>query len=1028
MPEDIDIFWDRVATRCHPARRDLVPGLREFLASLNNPHAALLSGTSHEGAPDGASAVALEAMVIAQLREHKLSKLEVADWLRLLYDVQKQIKSSGMELTLTRLADVLPPQPSPFAPQPMAISQRVEHWRRALHHWIEHSSPETARAQWQAAISLSAILHGALLDSAKIKALLERMHQHEPLSIASRFGYMDFNLPFQGRGNHHLHRWFPDPLTDMLLARLPHDGEDLSVSRLASACKKLLCAHGIKKTDSPTGLADLVGSAATWWSQHAAQIDIQGASRKFTTHSIHPRSWARLHRLKVSDRRLKKARSGDTAAQSNPPEDEAGMIEDVLLLHPWLSESIDLFDSTAHAMREGVSCLIEKSTNTPLAAVYLGWLGFMMSGYSASGDGMTLSTIRRLFCATAPRLILELGDTNPAELDTPELEDHYAEMTVEVDPGAPIRDIATGLREFHAYLVRVHGKPHIGNITMVLGDDARLLPVDANLVSFDDYLAAQKWLDTKLAEGRDPDDTLVCKLVMAMAFRLGMRRMEILGLRLQDIRMEGGMVCLIRHHAGRRLKTGNAKRWIPMQAFLDWRERKLLRQWVVRRSAEEDRKCLPPGSIHSHYLFAIVDAKHAQERVSVEGVVDRITEALRAVTDDRRLYLHHLRHSFGSWTYLRLRAPDYPMIESMFGHLPATASAIKASTRLRRLLLGSIRSPSRVFAYAVARLLGHSSPAISMGHYIHVGDVILAAIVQREIAQVPRPVLVAASGLPQSTAYTQLKNESVHSLAVSVRNLHSPAAMVDVDVDVDVTASSIRKLPGRPVKAAPHLSADWVALNRVRSVLHLFANANQPMDTIAAQLGLSVQVVETILCQAWRLGPLIQAITDSDALFTLPYKPKYPAETALAKELEEKLAEMAIRAPKLYAEGLDLHLAQFNRQKHDIVFKGTKEKALLRRYLKFLSSLDMDHHRFQWVVRKPANENADLPAWAMQLDASWLPARIKRIGPPALSKAVSYGQWLGIMITDNKGDGLGKAMATTMYLARISHFATSAME
>ena len=43
---------------------------------------------------------------------------------------------------------------------------------------------------------------------------------------------------------------------------------------------------------------------------------------------------------------------------------------------------------------------------------------------------------------------------------------------------------------------------------------------------------------------------------------------------------------------------------------------------------------------------------------------------------------------------------------------------------------------------------------------------------------------------------------------------------------------------------------------------------------------------------------------------------------------------------------------------------------------------------------------------------------------PCVSKDMSYGQW----ITAEKGDGLGKAMATTMYLARISHFATSAMD
>ena len=162
-----------------------------------------------------------------------------------------------------------------------------------------------------------------------------------------------------------------------------------------------------------------------------------------------------------------------------------------------------------------------------------------------------------------------LGNDDPRGMNTRELEDIYGELALEESPDHPVGRLAQGLSDFHFYLVRVHGKKHISKPSQVFGDDASRLPVDANLVSFDDYLEARSWLDTRLAEGADPDDTTTCQLVMAMAFRLGMRRMEIFGLRLNDIQVRKGMVCLVRPHPGRRLKTANSKRVIPIDAFFD---------------------------------------------------------------------------------------------------------------------------------------------------------------------------------------------------------------------------------------------------------------------------------------------------------------------------------------------------------------------------------------------------------------------------------------------------------------------------
>ena len=952
----------------------------------------------------------LELRIAEEFRAERLTKLDAADWLRLVFDAQRELPISNAIIHQTRLADVLPPEPSPFSPKAMSDRRRVDYWRIALQAWIQRAGPETSRAEWQTGILLSAVLHGALVDVAKMNGLLDRVRNSEWPTVASGFAQYDFALPFQGLGNLHLQRWWPDPITELLILRTPTAGANLKTKQLRGAIVRLLKTHGVTAERWPKGLSDLVQGAATWWSERTAQIDVQGMRRKFAAHSIHARTWSRFHGIPQPPRPVReRGARGDSAGIA--ADEDAGLLDDAVLLHPWLAEASELLNKgDTDSARDDIARLLADNGGNPLAATYLGWLEFMLAGNSSTRDALALSTVRRWFSATVPRLLLVLGDDNPSSLSTEELEDYYAELAGECDPAAPIRDIKFGLREFHAYLVLRHRKTHMQSLAKVLGDDAGLLPVDANLINFDDYIGAREWFDQRLADGGDPDDVDVCKLVMAFAFRLGMRRMEILGLRLNDLHLVRGMVCLVRPHSERRLKTRSSKRLVPMHAFLDWRERKLLRAWLARRLREE--KGLPPHSDFSPYLFALYDKGIRQ--VSVEGVTDRICEAIRSVTGDDNLFLHHLRHAFGTWTYLRLRAPDYPMIADHFDHLPETARAIRSGTRLRRLLLGRNESPSRVYVFAVARLLGHFGPAVSIAHYIHGNDLVLAAIVHREIAEVPASILVSASGMSRANAYAHLK-VSAHQLAATAREQHRSNQAILADL---VPSTPETKPVGRPRNPLPHTREPWLPLAKVRAVLHLFDEANRSIEEIAKQLRLDLDRIEKILCNAWRFGASLGLTRDANLLVRCPGKMRYAGEVALASELEQRLAALAVRAPRIYLDGLDLHLNHFNRQKHDVAFKGSKERIALERYLRFLASLGIDCTRVQWVVRQQSS--ADLPTWAAKLDASWLPSRLKRIAPPTQTKAGSYAQWLGVQIVDDAGDGLGMAMATTLFLARVA--------
>jgi len=1009
----IDQVWENVRRRAPPSRRVLIASLRAYLATCDTPHALLLSGRDVQGPPDETSARALELGVIKQYGRLVKSRQDLADWMRLLYDAENELIRGGATLSTTRLAAFPPPQVSPFNPDAMRASLRVALWRHALGKWIRSDPSRKARDEWRAAIAISAILHGGLLDTTKVKGLHAMLDGSLALKEAAGYAFVEFDMPFQGMGNHHLQRWFVDPVTEMLVLRLPANDAPQPPGSLAAGIRHLLLTNGVEKDKCPVRLGDLISSASTWWSCRAAQIDLHGIRRTFCTHSIHPRTAQRLFGYQAERHRLL---SNDVNGTSY---DETTIEEDTHVLHPWLAESVSrLYDVSSDAARENIDALYSQQPDDALAKVYVGWLRFMLSGNSASKNALALSTIRRRYVVTAELLLARLGGEDPRSMGTRELEDTYAELVLEESPDRPVGRLVQGLSDFHAYLVHAYRKKGIAKPSQVFGDDTSHMPVDANLVSFDDYLATRSWLDTRLSEGADPDDITICQLVMAMAFRLGMRRMEILGLQLTDVQVRKGMACLVRPNEERRLKTTNSQRTIPIGAFFDWRERRQLKAWVTRRQAEAARLALPAESQQSQYLFSVVKGPGSEKRASVDGVVDLICEALRAVTGDPRIFLHHLRHAFGTWTYLRLRVPDYPTVVDFFPHLPETAKEIRQSRRLRLQLLGKRGPSSRTYAYAVARLLGHSSPQVSMGHYIHSSDLLLAAITHREMANVPRAELVAASGLPAATAYKHLTG-SVHHLALaSRRRRHSENAPTTPQTGPNNTLKTKR---GRPAKRPPHERPDWLPLAKIWSVLHLAGNGGLPSGEIAGQLGLGVDRVGSILARAHLLGPLIGLPVGAEGQVPpCPSKLRCAREKALGHELEARLASVAVKDPQLYIDGLEVHLRHFNRQKFDVVFRGEKEAAVLRRYLEFLVALGLDCSRLQWVVRTPKSDALTPPPWVAGVGVPWLPARVRRIAPPAVEKASSYAKWAGLQVVDEDGQGLGKTLAVIFFLARIA--------
>jgi len=1026
-------WWDSVEKRASRVRKLRIAPLLNYLGQSDNAHARALIGLPTADPPDQQSAHELEMAYISRFANGRLSRNETMDWLGLTYAGVKELERIGTALPPTRLSDHQPPVESPFAPAKMELAERLSCWRDAFYLWLRNHHATATRPAQQAAIVLSAMIHGALFDNAKLKLLLAHLETNTPSPSGLRLDALTFRLPYRGGGNNHTQRWIPDPVSAMLMYRLPDSGESLRFGKLLNEIRRLLAQGNLGQALEPKSVFEISQACATWWSMMGARVDVKISQRKVIAHAFADEIWNALsgqvgNALSSSPRINSEVDSNSTADEATEAD------EDLLAIHPWLANVRDMLKKpTQSEVARDCDALLDELSDD-LAKTYVGWLSHMLKGKNSSRNPLKLSTIRERVLCTLPQLLNQFGVGNPANRNGPQLEDLYVEILAEVAPGEASRELAPGLRDFHDYLVRncsggEFPEKKIENGQEVFGD-AALKPVDANVLTVEEYLETLAWIDRQSGRHWTRKRKDICKLVLILGFRCGLRRMEIFGARLDDIHCHVRLMALIRLNSFRRLKTDNSKREIPLFAFLNKKEQRFLKEWIAER-VSDDKKA-GGSSKGSGFLFdefgklsleyeSLVNKPEKSPAMTWADTISRqIIEALKSATG-RDLHLHHLRHSFGTWIYLMLRNPDFPAISRMFVHLPKTALMLRRGRWLRRLIVSFDCAifTAREYAFCVARLLGHSSPMVSFGHYIHSADIVLGAQVWKAAEDIPSAVLVAASGLTQSAAYKRLES-SVASLVQGCQEKHrhsgSESASVAVQ-DKSVADQPAKSMPTKDMHSL--LPATWVRFGVIECVLAMSLDPKRDLQGIAADQKLAHADIVSMLDLATQWAPVVELEVDGGRLTQLPELPRGDAQRAYLADIELKLAMLKQTNADLYLDGLELHLRHYSRQKRDALFQGKKDVEALRRYLMFLKALGVDCKDFQWVIRRTKTANPCLPAWAKRMRHQWWPASMKYIAPPAKNYVGEHSKWAGILPLDKSGKGIGKLFATAIYFAAI---------
>ena len=194
-------------------------------------------------------------------------------------------------------------------------------------------------------------------------------------------------------------------------------------------------------------------------------------------------------------------------------------------------------------------------------------------------------------------------------------------------------------------------------------------------------------------------------LLLMLCYRYGLRGKEAGGLQRMDIKLqESQLIVYVQNNRFRKLKTQTSRRQIPLLFSLSDIERDLLEQWLAEFEAAH-------GNDHSEPLF--FDNLNSDGLPDITLLKRKVISALKIVTQNPRMNLHHARHSVANTVAITITKNNYPDSISL------NAMSGSAIPNAELTLLGR-QGITRRHMWAIARFLGHIRRETTGRNYLHI--------------------------------------------------------------------------------------------------------------------------------------------------------------------------------------------------------------------------------------------------------------------------------------------------------------------
>ena len=399
------------------------------------------------------------------------------------------------------------------------------------------------------------------------------------------------------------------------------------------------------------------------------------------------------------------------------------------------------------------SFLATPEQNGVMVTLLAAWCKTLIRKGGRVKSTLTISTVATYLSNIARPLITHEHMIDELEIATAdEWEKLYETVLNDAKISASRIRTQSRLRDFHHYLSNAYAIPPIA--FEAAGQQQRR--VDVNIITPAEYRRAIAIIESSKQAQRFKT---IQQLVLILGYRLGLRRSECASLLCHDItylpdRPEMSGEVIVRANTFHSGKSYSATRRLPLWLLMP-EERALLTDWVQQRRGEVTTR-----SVEKQLLFCRGgDGNSLLE----DNVLFRpIQIALKAVSGDKNLRYHHLRHSFVTFTLLRLleRRPDELLSSEWTTDDNGQIALPNVSVDVSDLAgLPPLHRPSRKRLWQLALWAGHASPDETLSSYSHLLDWALRKTLNQQFD----PALsvdqqLTLLNLPSKTALTSWRN------------------------------------------------------------------------------------------------------------------------------------------------------------------------------------------------------------------------------------------------------------------------------
>lgn len=630
--------------------------------------------------------------------------------------------------------------PNPFPEKSVRQAESLDALRRAC---MAFAPGEITGDQRIGQLLLGAMVWDGVASRSVLEALY-RQRTERLFRLPDHSFYLDLRMAHEGGTRVAIWRWRPSIVTAVLFMRQFPEREETDTRLIADQKESLdgdsapsnqtlktdwqkirACVGSYVRLSMPDGgpvePVDILAGVGVWLAGDGCELVRQYASREVIGHVVKERAMRRLHGV---DPRTKENSDeiigGDVAARQVPeaPEDVSqAILPSDLIAFRRIFNSNSKREVLSRISQEKCSGQID---DLSVLRVMIDFSEYLLNRYQPSGKSYAVATIRR-YAEWVVGLFRSASVFEQFAYQDQETYGEIYESIIESMECPRRRDeIARLLVTFHGFLVETYKVCRI-DFTADGEWASSLNPVDSNIVSVDEYERALEFLGKDPGLLKNPAAFASSKILLILAFRCGMRRMEILGLRIGDVHLSYKTSIRVIENEYRRLKSPASRRQVPVWLLLSKDEQEFLLWWV------QERRQISGGNLQDRLLiFRDRDKKPPDGDDLMPGVID----AIRRSTGDSAVRFHGLRHSFATWLFYALNYHQGKNHDRRFSHLPKTSEWLCRANDIRKGLLENTGPDSRS-AWAVMCALGHASPTTSLGHYIHAVDWLHADCVAR---------------------------------------------------------------------------------------------------------------------------------------------------------------------------------------------------------------------------------------------------------------------------------------------------------